>query len=110
MLPQGNRLKKTRDFERVFGSKLSIYGRFIRLSYKENSLKNSRLAVVVSVKVNKSAVVRNKLKRQIRAIFKKYIKTPNPPLDLVMTVLKGADMAHFKDIENDIENILEKIK
>lgn len=110
MLPQGNRLRKTRDFERVFSSKSGIYGHFIRLSYKKNDLKTSRLAVVVGLKINKSAVIRNKIKRRIRMIFQKYIKTFNPPLDIVVNALKGADIANFKSIKEDIEIMLRKIE
>ncbi len=45
-----------------------------------------RLAVVVNKKVNKSAVVRNKIRRQIYEVVRLISEQINSPCDLVITV------------------------
>lgn len=57
------------------------------LRYIENSRRNSyRVAVVVSKKVNKSAVKRNRLRRRIYEIIRQHGPAITKPYDLVISV------------------------
>ncbi|MCD6471195.1 ribonuclease P protein component, partial [bacterium] len=78
MLSKRYRLRKKGDFERLskFGKK--FYTKEIGLKYIKNNLQISRFGVVVSLKISKKAVVRNKLKRRILDIIKKNIDFIKP--------------------------------
>lgn len=76
-----------------YGSLRNVYqnGRAVRgplssLKYLRNDRRNSyRAAVVVSKKVNKSAVVRNRIRRRVYETIRQNIVT-GEPYDLVVTV------------------------
>lgn len=109
MLPKGKRVRKTREFERVFSSRLSIYGSFVRISYSPGSTDTTRCAIVVSTKISKKAVVRNKIRRRARAVIGKLMPLLTPPIDLVITCLNGSSSVLYKDFEVDIKKCLQKI-
>ncbi|MFH1822796.1 MAG: ribonuclease P protein component [Patescibacteria group bacterium] len=69
MLKKINRLKNDKDFTRVFKTGHSCYDRTLSLRMSTNNLGYSRFGIVVSNKVSKKAIVRNKIKRQIRAVI-----------------------------------------
>src|SRR3990167_10143695 len=62
-LNKKNRLKKKRDFEDVFKKGKAVKGNFLFIKYKKNELGVSRFGFVVSAKIAKKAVGRNKIKR-----------------------------------------------
>ena len=62
-------LKNKKDFDRVFSGKKSFGNRHFTLLYAPNGLEISRLGIIVSKKISKRAVVRNKLRRQVRETF-----------------------------------------
>ncbi len=70
-LSKKERLKKNKDFERVFkeGKKLWINS-ILLIIYAPNNLGYRRLGIVVSRKIRK-ATQRNKVKRWIRELFRR---------------------------------------
>lgn len=70
MLPFVNRLRKTKEFDLVFKEGKSFYSDYFGLKIKENTLGVNRFGLIVSAKVSKKAVIRNRLKREIRNIIK----------------------------------------
>ena len=62
-LPKKNRLKKKKDFEEVFKKGKAVRGNFLFVRYLKNSLQFPRFAFVVSSKVSKKAVARNRIRR-----------------------------------------------
>lgn len=88
MLPFKNRLTKRRDFEAVYK-----HGRFfsfgvVSLKVKENGLLESRIGFSVGLSFSKRAVVRNRVKRQLREIFRTNLNKINPGLDIVVMIRK----------------------
>lgn len=71
-----------------------------------------RLAVVVSKKVHKSAVVRNRIRRRIYEIFRVQDQENNLPLlDMIFTVHDDRfATASGSDLSDQITKIIEKIK
>lgn len=74
MLPKENRLNNERDFKRVYQKGQKFSGSFFYGKSLANRAGNPRFGIVISAKISKSAVVRNKIKRQIRAGIKAIIK------------------------------------
>jgi ribonuclease P protein component len=64
------RLLDKADFEHVFTKGLRYHGKFFLIIFTENKPGNARLGIAVSRKVSKKAVVRNRIKRQIRESFR----------------------------------------
>src|SRR3989338_2299019 len=70
MLAKKYRLTKSRDFRRLQTRGRSGYNLFFKLVFLPNRLAASRLAVVVSTRLSKKAVQRNRLRRQCLEIMR----------------------------------------
>jgi ribonuclease P protein component len=67
-----------------------VRGPFFSVKYAPNPrLKEYRAAVVVSKKVNKSAVARNRIRRRIYETLRGVEARITPPTDIVITVFNG---------------------
>jgi len=91
-------LRKKKEFELIFKTGRSSYDQLMGLKILQNTLTISRFGIVVSTKVSKKAVLRNRLRRQIRYIITKHpsIKTG---YDMVIIVLPAALEQPFADLE-----------
>ncbi|MGB2762400.1 MAG: ribonuclease P protein component [Minisyncoccales bacterium] len=108
MFSQKNRLRKKNDFDRVFKQGRGYRHGFLFLKVLDNDLGFTRFGVVVSKKISNKAVVRNKIKRQLREILKKKTDTVKKGLDIVFLTNSGIEKENFKDIEQEVEEILKK--
>ena len=86
-LPKSNRILKWKNFR--FKGKV-IKENALKVSYKDNCLSHPRLGIVVSKKISKSAVIRNKIKRILRESFRTSM-IRNENLDIVLIVTKPFD-------------------
>ena len=70
MISRQNRFHGHRSLNYVYGKGQAVRGEFLSLRYADNKRDDYRLAVVVSRKVSKSAVVRNRIRRRIYEIVR----------------------------------------
>jgi len=110
MLSKEYRLRTEKDIKALFKNSKSAFGIYSILKAKKNNQNNSRFAVIVGVKVSKKAVVRNKIKRQIRYIIKKNLENIQNGFDVGVMIKKEAVGKTFKEIEDDLVNSFKKIK
>lgn len=110
MLPKENRLKKEKEFEAVFKGGRVIKGSFVFLKYLANGTDKTKIGFVVSKKVSKSAVVRNKAKRRMREIVRLRKKEVKNGLSVIIVALPPIKDAAYKEMEKDIGGLLERIK
>jgi ribonuclease P protein component len=103
MLSSKNRLKKRSDINNVFKNGKAFAGRFVFIRIINNQLKDSRFAFVVSKKVSRKAVIRNKVKRQLREIIKK-TKFQNG-FDFMIIARPIICSRKFLEIQQDIDEI-----
>jgi ribonuclease P protein component len=89
MLPLQNRLKKKEDFDIVYRYGKSLFCDKIVLRVKENHSPVMRMGISIGIKSIKKAVARNRLKRQIRAFFRKNLENICDGIDIVVIVQKG---------------------
>lgn len=77
-----------RDFKRVYQKGQKFSGSFFYGKFLNNRLPAPRFGIVVSLKVSKSAVLRNKIKRQIRAAILEFLKENKilPGRDIIINV------------------------
>ncbi|MEE9447407.1 MAG: ribonuclease P protein component [Arenicellales bacterium] len=65
------RLLKPAEFKRVFDRRQSAHNANFGVYCVKNDLEHPRLGLVISKKVSKKAVVRNRIKRQLRESFRR---------------------------------------
>jgi len=70
MLKKANRLTKQKDFDLVLKQGQGIKNRVCFIKFKANQVGVTRFGFIVSKKIAKSAVKRNKIKRRLRHIVK----------------------------------------
>ncbi len=99
------RIKKTEEIDAVIKNKVRSGNKFFVIYYKENNLDHFRFAISIGRKYG-LAVMRNKIKRQIREILAKISFTN---LDLVVVVKKEAAELPFIEIKNNLEYLTKKI-
>lgn len=105
MLPFDNRLVKRKDFEKVYK-----FGRYssagsIGLKFAENGAEKTRLGIVVGIKFSKRAVLRNKVKRQIRDILRKNLEKIKKGFDVAISVRAerpGQEKLENRKLEKDL--------
>lgn len=122
MLPKANRLRRNKDFSKVYEKGLRQKGPDLVLRAllhpKENSEtdkakgpKNAlptRVGISIGKKVSKHAVVRNRLKRQIRAAMRGLLPKIKPGWDLAIVVKTTAPRCNYHQILQQLEQLLAK--
>lgn len=102
-----NRIKKHSEFQEVIGNGKTIRSNSFTFYVLENSLGYTRVGISVPKKAG-IAVIRNKIKRQIRACIAEstdYSKS----FDLVIIVRKSYNVEKFSETKNEIQNLFEKV-
>lgn len=110
MLPKKNRLTKNNDFDQVFKKGKSSYNNLIGIKVIKNNLKNFRLGILISTKVSKKAVERNRIKRKIREIFGENITNIKENIDIVVITLPEIKSKEYIEIKSSIINGLKKLR
>ncbi len=108
MYPAKHRLRLKKEVLGVIKTGKGRSGRFLRVKHKKNDLGYPRFAVVVGKKVAKSAVTRNKKKRQIRENLRKLHKNGLfvESKDVVVIGQKGLVERTYQQIGEEISKIL----
>lgn len=101
------RISAKRDIEALKESKKKLKGKYVIVVFKDNNSGFGRLLVVVSSKVG-NAVMRNRIKRIIREIFRKNIRASGG-YDFMIIARYSAGGAGYKEIENDLLTLLKPI-
>jgi ribonuclease P protein component len=108
VLPKINRLRKTRDIERVFKNGKAYREGFLFFKLLKNDLTVSRFAFAIGQKISKKATTRNRIKRTIREVAKKELPNIKPGFDGVLLALKGLETKNSKEIEDTVQQLLRK--
>lgn len=93
------RLRKEKDFKTVFIKGKIFKGSFLNLRIFKNNLNTSRFGFVISVKISKKAVLRNKTKRRLKECARLNLARLKPGFDVVIVATR-------KDITNQKSNII----
>lgn len=112
MLLLENRLKADRDFKKVlkFGTFFSTKN--LRMKVMQNNLPTSRFGFVISLKASKKAVVRNRLKRQVREVVRLLLKDGliKSGVDVSINLFIGLEDLSYQEIQNEVEELFRKAK
>lgn len=107
-LNKKNRLKKKHDFGEVFKKGKAVKGIFLFIKYGKNGLDVPRLSFVVSLKVSKKAVVRNRIRRILSEVARGKVKSLNG-YDIVVFAVNKITSASRENIADDLLGVLNKI-
>ena len=103
-LAREQRLRRRAEFLRCYREGRRRGGRLATLFFVPNSLPYPRLGVTVSRKVCKKAVVRQRLKRRVREIYRRWNhRSQLPAVDLVVNLKPPAAQAAFPELAAEIE-------
>ena len=110
MLPRPKRVRLTADIQRVYTQGVKAYHSLLRLSATPTQLKHSRATVVVSKRVHLSAVVRNQIKRRVRAVLPPLLLQLKQPHDVVIVAQTKAVAAKQSELRAAVEQMLHKLR
>lgn len=111
VLPKENRLKHRRDFDAIYqhGIRRGSYCFNLRaLKQKTSPHSPSQIGISISRKVSKSAVVRNRIKRQLRAILRQFLPRLTPGWQIVIGVRSQAVGCDYEKFLQELEQLLVK--
>ncbi len=89
MLPLKNRLKKEKDFQRVFDKGRFAASDLVSVKFVGNGTDDTRVGFIVSKKVSKKAVLRNKVKRMLREAVRSKMNDMTAGFDIIVIAKKG---------------------
>jgi len=104
--PQKERLRKRREFLAAYERGAKIPTAHFVLYVLENNLPHHRLGITVSRKIGPS-VTRNRIKRQLREVFRKNKHIISLPCDVVVNAKRSAAAAASLKIEEDLLKALD---
>lgn len=103
--PKELKIRKTSDYEEIFGSSKRLRSKHFDILYVKNSLGYSRAGLVVGKKNVRSAVKRNRIKRLVREVFRKN-KPLFDSLDIVFLAKRECDSLNYSNVKREFEEIL----
>lgn len=115
-LPKANRLKHRKEFKTVYQKGGRTSGRYFILrtwkpiaeSSGETSLPPTQVGISISQKVSKKAVVRNRIKRQVRAIMRSFLPELPSGWKIVVIVKPQAQGCKYEDFLRELRQLLIK--
>ncbi len=108
MLAKEYRLRRDKDFQRVFSRGKSVFDGACGVRFDKNQLKNSRFAVVVGTKVHKSAVKRNTIRRQYSEIIRLHLDKIQPGFDVILLTSKDTLPLDYSEKEKRLIKVFKK--
>lgn len=103
MLSRPNRLRRRNDFTRVYKKGTTVHARTFSIKHAQNQLGHPRIGIVVSTKVSKKAVIRNRLRRRFYAQMRHLLPRINGGVDIVIMVRHSAIDQESAQIARDLE-------
>ena len=108
MLSKKNRLRKNKDFNKIFKKGKKLNEEILLLIILKNNLKEVRVGVIINKKVSKKAVVRNKIKRRIYNSIKKKLSKIEKGFDFLIIAKPEIKEKSFFEIDKIINKSLKK--
>jgi len=104
-LPKKFRLKKRKEFDKVKQQGQKVHSPLFVVSYVNNESDGPKFGFVVSKKIDKKAVVRNKIRRRLSEAIRCLLPQLKQDIYAVFLVKKKIKEANFSEIKTEIENI-----
>ncbi|WP_281673151.1 ribonuclease P protein component [Pseudoramibacter alactolyticus] len=105
-----NSLKSEKDFNDVFRKGQRFGNRHFQFYYLKNRENTNRLGIIVSKKVSKRAVVRNKIRRRIREAYRLHRGDFKTGYDLIIIAKERCVSTTYAEIEHSLTHLFYKTK
>ena len=113
-LPSKHRLKRRSDFQKIYKKGIRRSSRYFILRAFPTSTNSAiktidtKIGISISRKVSKKAVERNRIKRQIRAVFRSLLPRISSPWLIVIVVKPEAKECKYEHFLRELEKLLIK--
>lgn len=108
MLPAQFRLRERKDFTRVLRSGKSLSLPLCVVRWSPSHLQNPRFGFIVSNKISKKAVIRNKIKRRLREAVRARVQEFLPGVDYIFISKSSFVKADMASVREMIDGFLAK--
>jgi ribonuclease P protein component len=109
-LNRASRLRKSSEFQRVRQQGRSITSRLLILAWASNDVAQLRIGFVVSKRISKRAVDRNRLKRLLGETIRPLLPELTPGWDIVLSARKDILTADLHTLEQEIPVLLRRAR
>ncbi|MBZ1356643.1 MAG: ribonuclease P protein component [Candidatus Nealsonbacteria bacterium] len=109
MLSFENRLKKEKDFDRVFKEGKGVVSDEVVIKFIKNDLNNNRFGFIVSKKVSKKAVRRNRIKRVLREQVRSIIQDMSVGWDVIIIARPKISENKSSDVNQILGGVFKRI-
>lgn len=108
MLKKEWRIRSNKDFRRIYRAGKAVPGKYLVVFKRENGIGRTRFGFSVSKKVG-NAVVRNRRKRLLREISRRYQDSVKEGYDIIVVARAvGKRDLSFQELEKDYLKLLKK--
>lgn len=101
---RSSRLVSKLDFKFVFDKPRKFFRQHLKILYRNNALSQPRLGIIVSKRVMRLAVDRNRVRRIIRESFRQHMAGIGA-FDVVVMVIKVVGKADSKLLRDEIDKV-----
>lgn len=103
-----NSLKNQNDFKKVF-NKGEVFGnRTFVMYFLKNKRGKNRIGIIVSKKISKKAVVRNKIRRQIKEAYRLNEEKLIRGYDIILIAKESIKKTDYQKIEKSLMHLFYK--
>lgn len=110
MLPKENRLHKDKEIKDLAKSGQTFFLPEMVLKFKQNKENITKAGLIISTKVDKKAVVRNRLARQLREALKEALPKLKSGYSVLIIAKKGLLELKFENIKKQLDFAFTKTK
>ncbi|HAC62720.1 MAG TPA: ribonuclease P protein component [Cyanothece sp. UBA12306] len=114
-LPKVNRLKTPKEFRAVY-QRGQLYKsehlvlRVLWITNQTNPLKSTQFGISISQKISKKAVIRNRMKRQIKGAIRSLLPIIKPGARIVISVRRPFGECKYEHFLRELKQLLIKAK
>ena len=101
-------IKSSREFSEIINKSLFVKSRYYSIYYRKKKELESRYGITVPKKTG-NAVVRNKIKRQVKNIIDNDKNNIQNTFDYVIIIKRNILSLNYQEMETDLVNTFKKI-
>lgn len=110
MLAKKNRVNKEKEIVALVRAGQSVFGPYFSFKYKFLPKTSTKFGFVVSTKIDKRAVVRNKIQRRLRSLAKDNLVRIKDGYQILLLAKKPAATASYDELKKSFSECLHKAR